>query len=494
MTKKTAVALAVAATSVSEPLSAEIEQDDHGVTLSNSASLTRVEVWSDRSIRVTHRPPTSAPPSASLSVIGTPEKVDWKLADGETHILLTTPKLQVRVEKATGSVRFLDENGVIILSEAPNGTSLKPASMGSAKETLAVQQSFETDSTEALYGFGQGQDGVMNYQGQVARVQQRNAFIGVPVMVSSRGYGILWDNPAVTEVNVNAGRPEFIPAARLLDDEGKPGGLTAQYFEEENFDKPVAARTEGPVDFQWFKVPPQGITKDSFRVRWSGFVEAEKAGKYAVALSSWGRVKLWLDDRLVIDDTNTFHPITLTAMADFAARSRHRIRLDFQSKIDRNEVHLAWRLPVETPAVTWSSEAGDAVNYFFLRGPEIDQVIASYRALTGAAPMFGKWAWGLWQSRAEPHQGRRAPRGLLDREQWRGSLRFGPRNTCANRRTPAGTERVASGVDVRRAGHGSADGPFPRRGPPLGSAMGNAPAQSRPATRHAASARRAPHL
>jgi alpha-D-xyloside xylohydrolase len=34
-----------------------------------------------------------------------------------------------------------------------------------------------------------------------------------------------------------------------------------------------------------------------------------------------------------------------------------------------------------------------------LYGPEIDQAIADYRYLTGAAPMFGKWAWGFWQSK-----------------------------------------------------------------------------------------------
>jgi alpha-D-xyloside xylohydrolase len=49
--------------------------------------------------------------------------------------------------------------------------------------------------------------------------------------------------------------------------------------------------------------------------------------------------------------------------------------------------------------LSWSSEAGDAVNYYFCYGPAADQAIADYRALTGAAPMFGKWAWGFWQSK-----------------------------------------------------------------------------------------------
>ena len=44
-----------------------------------------------------------------------------------------------------------------------------------------------------------------------------------------------------------------------------------------------------------------------------------------------------------------------------------------------------------------SSEVADTVDYYFLYGPEFDKIIAAYRELTGAAPMFGKWAYGFWQ-------------------------------------------------------------------------------------------------
>jgi alpha-D-xyloside xylohydrolase len=47
--------------------------------------------------------------------------------------------------------------------------------------------------------------------------------------------------------------------------------------------------------------------------------------------------------------------------------------------------------------LTWTSEASDAIDYYFMYGPELDDVIAGYRKLTGAAPLFGKWAWGFWQ-------------------------------------------------------------------------------------------------
>jgi alpha-D-xyloside xylohydrolase len=44
-----------------------------------------------------------------------------------------------------------------------------------------------------------------------------------------------------------------------------------------------------------------------------------------------------------------------------------------------------------------SSEVADTIDYYFLYGPELDKVVAGYRELTGAAPMFGKWAYGFWQ-------------------------------------------------------------------------------------------------
>ncbi len=44
-----------------------------------------------------------------------------------------------------------------------------------------------------------------------------------------------------------------------------------------------------------------------------------------------------------------------------------------------------------------SSEVADSIDYYFLYGPEFDKIVASYRDLTGQAPLFGKWAYGYWQ-------------------------------------------------------------------------------------------------
>jgi alpha-D-xyloside xylohydrolase len=48
-------------------------------------------------------------------------------------------------------------------------------------------------------------------------------------------------------------------------------------------------------------------------------------------------------------------------------------------------------------ALYLSSEVADVLDYYFLYGPEFDKIISGYRELTGAPPMFGKWAYGFWQ-------------------------------------------------------------------------------------------------
>ena len=46
-----------------------------------------------------------------------------------------------------------------------------------------------------------------------------------------------------------------------------------------------------------------------------------------------------------------------------------------------------------------SAEAAYAIDYYFIYGPEIDQIIQQYREMTGAAPLFGEWAYGFFQSK-----------------------------------------------------------------------------------------------
>jgi len=55
-------------------------------------------------------------------------------------------------------------------------------------------------------------------------------------------------------------------------------------------------------------------------------------------------------------------------------------------------------------ASLWSDVA-DNIDYYFVAGKNLDEVIAGYRVLTGQAPMYGKWAYGYWQSKEHYHTG-----------------------------------------------------------------------------------------
>ena len=58
---------------------------------------------------------------------------------------------------------------------------------------------------------------------------------------------------------------------------------------------------------------------------------------------------------------------------------------------DRHEVTSLW------------SDVADAVDYYFIAGNDFDEIISGYRFLTGKVPMFGKWAYGYWQSKERYH-------------------------------------------------------------------------------------------
>ena len=113
---------------------------------------------------------------------------------------MRTDEIQAHVNRATGAVSFFDKDGAPILAENPDGGKSLTPNQINGMNTLRSRQEFVLAPDEAIYGLGQHQNGWMNYCGATVHLQQRNPTeSAVPVLVSSRGYGILWDNPAITE-------------------------------------------------------------------------------------------------------------------------------------------------------------------------------------------------------------------------------------------------------------------------------------------------------
>jgi alpha-D-xyloside xylohydrolase len=226
-----------------------------GVVVHLKVGTLRLLVCSPAIIHLQYSPTASFPSQPNPVVIKTNwPQTAWTVQEDADTISLTTSSLKVAVDRKTGAITYTDAAGHTLLHD--DSKTMTP-------ETVNGEQTYRAEdymtlqgygSTEAIYGLGQHQAGVWNYRGESVELSQDNTSIAVPLMVSSAGYGLFWNN---------------------------------------------------------------------------------------------------------------------------ASRSRFNNRF----------VH----------ALYMSSDVADTIDYYFLYGPELDQVVAGYRELTGAAPMFGKWAYGFWQ-------------------------------------------------------------------------------------------------
>ena len=81
-----------------------------------------------------------------------------------------------------------------------------------------IEQRFKGYEGEKLFGLGQHLHGRFDQKGPVMDLVQRNAEVSIPFMVSSRGYGFLWNLPAVGRVELAANGTRWVAdSARQID-------------------------------------------------------------------------------------------------------------------------------------------------------------------------------------------------------------------------------------------------------------------------------------
>jgi alpha-D-xyloside xylohydrolase len=83
----------------------------------------------------------------------------------------------------------------------------------------AVRQVFAISGDQSIYGLGQHQAGFLDYRGTTVRLQQANTDVGVPVLISRAGYGLFWNNAAVTDVAVST--PQAIDQVVFRSESGR---------------------------------------------------------------------------------------------------------------------------------------------------------------------------------------------------------------------------------------------------------------------------------
>ena len=386
---------------------ASLERQADGIILARGDSFLKVEVCADDTIRVAVAADRAFFTRASLMVDRRrAARAAWELATDARYATLRTARLQARVDLVSGAVSFLDPQGRPLLAEQPGSRTLEPAVVQGAA-TLHVRQAWAANPGESLYGLGENQLGLLDIRGHDLDLWQHNGTVAVPFLVSSGGYGILWDNNSYTRFG-DLRDFEPMPAPRLFDADGHAGGLTASYYAGTDFGRLVAtamaARVDiaipNAVDLPNRDIHPALPADGGCSVRWEGFIEPEAGGIHTFESFSNGGIKLWIDDRLVMNHwRQDWLPWLDVAQVGLQAGHRHRLRLEWTRDGKMPTMRLRWKTPSAEAATSLWSEAGDGTDYYFVYGPALDGVIGAYRRLTGAAPMMPAWAFGLWQSR-----------------------------------------------------------------------------------------------
>jgi alpha-D-xyloside xylohydrolase len=311
-----------------------------GVTIYSESGALSIEACAGSIVHVVASPTRKIPAAVVPTVVHECQDHDVKIISDKSTVSLRTPVLQVSVDRISGVLRFLTVDGKSILSEPGNGArKLTPISLDGTS-TFRVQQTFLSPPDESLYGLGQHQEGAFDLRNVPQHLLQANTNIVIPFLLSTRGYGLLWNNPSLTDFNVA----------------------------EQNIE----------ID------PETG----------EGTFKTGSSGEYGFLLSGNRRKGLHLSigGKTLIDIKNMWVADSAGAKIVLNANTEYKVSAQTGGK-----TKLSVRIPSDT--TSFSSEAGSAVDYYFFYGPQPDAILRGYREMTGAAPLLPKWAYGFWQCR-----------------------------------------------------------------------------------------------
>ena len=343
---------------------------DQGVTLPVAGGLLRIEVCAADVIRVAYATDASFFDRATIATAPKRCQVTaFTRADDAVATTITTARVTVHIDDATGAVTFLDPSGAPILGETATGRTVTPATV-QGEATTSVRQEWTPNEGESLYGLGQHQHGLFDIKGTDLDLHQYNTEVFIPYLVSSNGYGILWDNTSFTRFG-DLGDPVPLPVAPS----------SALYA--------TGAKIEaGDV------APGRGA------VTWADTVIAPVTGDYTFRTFSSGAIKLSVNGQVVVDHWRQgWAPDEDLAHVSLTAGQVVPVALTWTADLGVPIVRLLWKPPVAGRTTSLWSQVADGIDYYFVYGPELDQVVAGYRRLTGDAPMMPRWAYGFWQSR-----------------------------------------------------------------------------------------------
>lgn len=393
------------------------------------ARLVRLEVVNSKIIRVEATATTSFPQKNSLIILPQPDYNNFKVTENGSSVTVATPDVKAVVDASTGHVCFFDRNGKTLLDEVGGGKGkeFKPYTVPNreigADSRLTDEQrhgwtwtaTFESPDDEAFFGLGQHQSEELNMKGRNEDLFQYNTKISVPFVLSNKNYGVLWDSYSYCRFGNPNDYLQLNRAFKLYDKDGNPGALTGTYTDR---DGNTITRAEDSIYYE-FALPdipsrgltdvgvanlPKGFKLNGAHVTYEGFIEAPEANLYHFLLYYAGYTRVFIDGEEVVPERwrTAWNPNSHKFEYALDKGMRHHLLIDWYPDGDVSYCGLRVATPrsqaEQNRLCIWSEMAKD-MDYYFIAGDNLDQVISGYRTLTGKAQVMPRWTLGFWQSR-----------------------------------------------------------------------------------------------
>ena len=230
---------------------------------------------------------------------------------------------------------------------------------------------FDSPKDECLFGLGQFQDGYSNVRGLSRRLTQVNTQISIPMLISSKGYGVLWNNYGLTEFNPCSESVKLIKQAGA----GKREVVDV-------------TSTEG------------GKREVRERHIFEAAIDIPETGDYALLLDVGQKMarrhNLLIDGKPVIEMQNLWLPPTASKIVHLS-KGKHQL----SAELTKDDQPILYYNKVKNETV-FRSPVADGVDYTVFVGSP-DEIIASYRELTGECPLMPDWALGYIHCRERFH-------------------------------------------------------------------------------------------
>jgi alpha-D-xyloside xylohydrolase len=112
--------------------------------------------------------------------------------------VLSTSKLRMELSLEHGNLEFKSADGTSLLREAALVPRTYEPTELNGEKTYHIADRFSPDRTEGFYGLGQHQSGMFNCRGSVVELAQNNTDIAIPLMISTKGYGVMWNTASLS--------------------------------------------------------------------------------------------------------------------------------------------------------------------------------------------------------------------------------------------------------------------------------------------------------